>query len=58
MSEPKNPINRLDEIITQLAGLYREADQIIDSHIEKARERTVPTTHRIVRRREPAGDLQ
>jgi hypothetical protein len=60
MSDPKDddPINRLDQIIDQLGRLYAEADQIIDSHVEKVRERTAPMTHRIVRQCEPTGDLQ
>jgi hypothetical protein len=55
MDEPKNPLSRLDQIIDQLGALYAEADQIIDSHVEKARERVAP---KMPRRCEPTGNLQ
>jgi hypothetical protein len=36
--DQKDPISRLDQIIEQLGRLYAEADQIIDSRIEKVRD--------------------
>jgi hypothetical protein len=56
MTNPKDPdpINRLDQIIDQLAALYTEADQIIDSSIEEARRRVAPRGRQF----EPTGNLQ
>jgi hypothetical protein len=57
MTNPKDPpLTRLDQIINQLGQLYAEADQIIDSHVGKVRERVAPTTPRGIFR-EPTGSL-
>jgi len=53
MDRKNGAMNRLDEIINQLGSLYSEADQILDSLVEKVREHDAPP-----RRREPAGNLQ
>jgi hypothetical protein len=53
MDRKNGAMDRLDEIINQLGALYTEADKILDSLVERAREVDAPS-----RRREPAGSLQ